>query len=822
MDVFDLAASLTLNTNNYMNGLSSAGSAISSFGSKLSSGLQTAAKVSTAAVGTAATGIASLTTAAVKSYSEYEQLVGGVDTLFKNASKKVQDYANNAYKTAGMSANDYMENATAFSASLISSLGGDTAAAAEYANRAMVSMSDNANKMGTNMDSIVQTYQSLSRGNYAMLDNLKLGYGGTKAELQRLIADAATYTDVQKEMGITVDASSMSFDNIVNAIAVVQGHLGIAGATALEAGTTIEGSVNSMKAAWANLVTGIADDNADMEDLINKFVTTIVGDGTESNLGVLGNIMPTVKHALNGAANLINEMVPIIMQEVPSIINENLPILVEAAVGIVQSLVDGINSNQEMLFNTIFDVITYLAESFISLLPKIVELGLNLIVSLANGIAENLPQLIPTVINVITQIVETLTNPDTLGNLVNASVSIIVTLADGIMNALPTLLEKAPIIMQNLVNTLIENAPKLIESASTIIGTLSSCIAGFIPDLIPTIVSIILTIVENLINNVDKLIDSAISIIMALANGLINSLPILIEKAPVIIQNLVDAIVNNAPKLLDAAFTLITTLAKALIDYLPDLLASIPKIISSLVNGLIEVAPKLLSSALEFIKTLAKGLIEYLPTFVAKAPVIIAKLVTSLIENVGKLSLAAVKIIASLAKGLIDNLPNLLSKIPRLVSDIMNGFKNEIGDWPKDIGSMIVDGLWNGLRDGWNWLTDSVKNLANDLLNAAKDTLGIHSPSREFAKIGKFCVAGFNEGIDDLMDTSTITKSISASVDDISANVTSVSAGSNRNGNGVQYNQTINVNQKISTPDELARAIKLESRYGLMRGVSLG
>ena len=822
MDVFDLAASLTLNTNNYMNGLSAAGSAISSFGSKLSSGLQTAAKVSASAVGAAATGIASLTTAAVNNYAEYEQLVGGVDTLFKDASKKVQEYANNAYKTAGMSANDYMENATAFSASLISSLGGDTAAAAEYANRAMVSMSDNANKMGTNIDSIVQTYQSLSRGNYAMLDNLKLGYGGTKAELQRLIADAATYTDVQKEMGITVDASSMSFDNIVNAIAVVQGHLGIAGATALEAGTTIEGSVNSMKAAWANLVTGIADDNANMEELISKFITTIVGDGTESNLGVLGNIMPTIKHALNGAANLINEMVPIIMQEVPAIINENLPILVEAAVGIVQSLVDGISSNQEMLFNTIFDVVTYLAESFISLLPKIVELGLNLIVSLANGIAENLPQLIPTVMNVITQIVETLTNPDTLGNLVNASVSIIVTLADGIMNALPTLLEKAPIIMQNLVNTLIENAPKLIESASTIIETLSSGIAGFIPNLIPTIVSIVITIVENLINNVDKLIDSAISIIMALANGLINSLPILIEKAPVIIQNLVDAIVNNAPKLLDAAFTLITTLAKALIDYLPDLLASIPKIISSLVDGLIEVAPKLLSSALEFIKTLAKGLIEYLPTFVAKAPAIIAKLSTSLIENVGKLSLAAVKIIASLAKGLIDNLPNLLSKIPRLVSDIMNGFKNEIGDWPKDIGSMIVNGLWDGLRNGWNWLTDSVRNLANDLLNAAKDTLGIHSPSREFAKIGKFCVAGFNEGIDDLMDTSTITKSISASVDDISANVTSVNAGANRNGNGVQYNQTINVNQKISTPDELARAIKLESRYGLMRGVSLG
>lgn len=822
MDVFDLAASLTLNTNNYMNGLSSAGSAISSFGSKLSSGLQTAAKVSTAAVGAAATGIASLTTAAVNSYAEYEQLVGGVDTLFKDASQKVQEYADNAYKTAGMSANDYMANATAFSASLISSLGGDTAAAAEYANRAMVSMSDNANKMGTAMDSIVATYQSLSRGNYAMLDNLKLGYGGTKAELQRLIADAATYTDVQKEMGITVDASSMSFDNIVNAIAVVQGHLGIAGATALEAGTTIEGSVNSMKAAWANLVTGIADDNADLEGLINNLVTTIVGDGTETNLGVLGNIMPAVKQALTGAANLINELLPRIMQEIPTIINDNLPILAEAAVGVVQSLVDGISSNQEMLFDTIFDVVMYLVDSFVGLLPKVVELGLGLIVSIANGIAENLPKLVPTVISVITQIVETLTSPDVLGNLVHASVEIIVTLAEGIMNALPTLLEKAPVIVQNLVNTVIENAPLLIESARTIIETLSSGIVGFIPDLIPTVVSIVITIVENLINNVDKLIDSAIEIIMALANGLINSLPILIEKAPVIIQKLVDAIVNNAPKLLDAAFTLITTLAKALIDYLPDLLASIPTIISSLVNGLIDVAPRLLSSALEFMKTLGKGLIDYLPKFAEKAPVIITELVTSLIQNVGKLFRAAGEIIASLTSGLIENLPKLLFKIPGFMIDIVNKFVDAIGDGPKNIGGMIVNGLWNGLKSGWEWLTDSVWNLANNLLDAAKDALGIHSPSRAFMEIGKFCVAGFNEGIDDLMDSTVIKKSISASVDDISANVSSVNNGSNRNSNGIQYNQTINVNQKISTPDELARAIKLESRYGLMRGVSLG
>lgn len=264
---------------------------------------QKAAKIGWTALGTAAAAVGALIKKSFGNYAEYEQLVGGVDTLFKNSSKKVQQYAANAYKTAGMSANDYMKSATAFSASLISSLGGDTEAAAEYANRAMISMSDNANKMGTSIDSVVQTYQSLARGNFAMLDNLKLGYGGTKAELERLIADAASYTDVQREMGITVDATSTSFDNIVNAIAVVQGHLGIAGATLAEAESTIEGSLNATKAAWSNLVTGIADENADLSMLISNFA---------DSAGIaLNNILPRIEQIFKGLQT-VREEVPAI------------------------------------------------------------------------------------------------------------------------------------------------------------------------------------------------------------------------------------------------------------------------------------------------------------------------------------------------------------------------------------------------------------------------------------------------------------------------------------------------------------------------------
>jgi hypothetical protein len=432
---------------------------------KLGKGLKTAAKIGTAAVGAAAAGITALTKAAVDNYAEYEQLVGGVDTLFKDASQKVQKYAADAYKTAGMSANDYMANATAFSASLISSLGGDTEKAAEYANRAMVSMSDNANKMGTSLDSIVQTYQSLSRGNMAMLDNLKLGYGGTKAELERLIKDAASYTDIQREMGITVDASSMSFDNIVNAIAVVQGKLGIAGATAAEAGTTIEGSINSMKAAWDNLITGVADKNADLERLINNLVTTIVGDGTANNLGVLGNIMPAVKSALNGAAKLVSNLLPRIIQEIPDIIDQNLPVLIKSAFDIIENVFKGLKKNKTKLIKSIGKAVSYVFDTITN------------------------PDTIQGLFDVALELVETLADmllrDDVLDKLIDSAVKIVLTLSDFIVNNVDRFFGVATKIITSLLNYLLdpENIGKLLGAGAKIIEALASAIGSAVEGL---------------------------------------------------------------------------------------------------------------------------------------------------------------------------------------------------------------------------------------------------------------------------------------------------------------------------------------------------
>lgn len=555
---------------------------ISKITSGLGKGLATAAKIGTAAVGAAATGIAALTTAAVNNYAEYEQLVGGVETLFKTSSDKVMEYAENAYKTAGMSANEYMNTVTSFSASLLQSLGGDTEKAAQKADQAITDMSDNANKMGTSMEMIQNAYQGFAKQNYTMLDNLKLGYGGTKEEMQRLIKDAAKLSD-------TVDAQSMSFENIVEAIHVVQTEMGITGTTAKEAGTTIQGSVASMKSAWENLLTGLADGNADIEQLVDNLVTTIVGDGTETNLGVLGNILPAIQTALNGASTLISEALPEIVGIIPTIINDNLPILASAAVGIIQSLMDGISQNKEMLFDTIFGVVTYLAETFIEMLPQIVELGLDLIVSLSNGISENLPEIIPTIVEIINQIMETIT----------------------------------------------ENLPLLISSALEIIVSLANGIAESLPELIPTIVDVVIQIVETLIDNVDMLVDAAIAIIIALAEGIINALPRLIEKAPIIIEKLVTAIVNNVPKLLKAALEIIVTLAKGLVANIPKLVKVIPQIVKSIVNGFVSLMGQITGIGKDIVNGIWQGIQSMVSWFTSKVEGFFSGIVNSVKNALG-------------------------------------------------------------------------------------------------------------------------------------------------------------------------------------------
>ncbi len=329
MEIFKIFGTLALNGQDKFNkDIDNVTGKGASFASKLKSGLTTAAKVGGAAITAVGAGMVWLSKQAIDSYGDYEQLVGGVDTLFKESSATVQGYAQTAYKTAGLSANEYMETVTSFSASLLQSLGNNTAAAAEMADLAITDMSDNANKMGTDMTAIQNAYNGFAKQNYTMLDNLKLGYGGTKEEMQRLIDDANALNAAQ---GRLTEYSIDSYADIVSAIHDVQTEMGITGTTSLEASTTIQGSLASMKSAWKNLLTGIADPDQDLGMLINNMVDS-AGIALDNLVPLIVNLLPRIATALGTLGKKLTK-------ELPGIIRTLLPALISGAIGLITGLV---------------------------------------------------------------------------------------------------------------------------------------------------------------------------------------------------------------------------------------------------------------------------------------------------------------------------------------------------------------------------------------------------------------------------------------------------------------------------------------------------
>lgn len=314
----------------------------------------------------AGSAVSALGTASVKAYAETEQLVGGVETLFGESADQMLKYAKQAYKTAQISAAEFMDTSIQFSASLVQGLGGDTAKAADYANRAIIDMADNANKMGTDISRIQDAYRGFARQQYNMLDNLALGYGGTKTEMERLISDAAKMKDEQAELNVVVDEGSLSFDNIINAISVVQKHMGIAGTSAEEAAHTIQGSFNSMKAAAKDLITGLADPSADLGQLMDNFVNTVVGTG--DNDGVIANLEPAIERTLTSIATIIEKGVPKLAEMLPGLLEKTLPSIATAAVAVITAITKVLPT----LAPVLADGLSVLVEELVPYLPQII------------------------------------------------------------------------------------------------------------------------------------------------------------------------------------------------------------------------------------------------------------------------------------------------------------------------------------------------------------------------------------------------------------------------------------------------------------------
>lgn len=488
MDLLDLFVKIGIDDSEYNKGLDNAEKTAYNVGRGIGTALNAVGKVAGAAISAAATGISAIAQQSVKAYANYEQLLGGVQKLYGTAGQTLEEYAasigqtvdqaaakysqleqaqtmmlqnaQNAYATAGMSANEYMEKATGFAASLIDSLEGDTVKAAELTDTAMRAISDNFNTFGGDIGMIQGAFQGFAKQNYQMLDNLKLGYGGSRTEMERLIADANEYA---KSMGQAGDLTINSFADVITAIDLVQQKQNIAGTTAREAATTIAGSLGMVKGAWENLLTGIGDENSDLEGLINNLVT--------SAETALGNLQPVIETTLNGIVNAIGSIVPMIGDMLPPLIESLLPTLLDAATSVVEALAKALPEAMQIIVDVVPDVIDRLIATIIELLPKVADTGVGIIISLVGGISATLPELIPAAVEAVIQIAEAII--DNLDAMVDASVELVTALADGIIQSLPILLEKAPEIIIKLGAALVRNLEKLRDFPQKIFETIA-------------------------------------------------------------------------------------------------------------------------------------------------------------------------------------------------------------------------------------------------------------------------------------------------------------------------------------------------------------
>jgi phage-related protein len=603
MDVFDLMAKLSLDSDDYdkklNNAESKAGKAGKIIGGAFAGASAAIGAIGTAAIGAGATAVGALTKSAVESYASYEQLVGGVDTLFGKSSQKVQEYANRAYETAGMSANDYMETVTSFSASLLQGLGGDTKKAANVADQAIVDMSDNANKMGTSMEMIQNAYQGFAKQNYTMLDNLKLGYGGTASEMARLVKDSGVLGAAADDLTAKNLNQKVSFDQIIEAIHVTQDRMKITGTTAKEASTTIEGSVNSMKAAWQNLMTGLANPDADLSGMIDTLVQSVATVGE--------NLMPVIEQTLSGIGTLLDELAPMIAEKLP---------------GIIESVAPSLLSSASTLIPAVMDSIEIILGALTSNSQMIVDAGLEIISSLGNGILNALPQLATIAAELLTTIVDSLSG-DGLSKIGDVIMQVFETLSSAIIDNLPAILSLGMELLQSLSEGLIQALPVLAESAVEMITQLANFIVENLPTFIETGLQMLMALSESLRTNIGLIIDAGIQLLLGLAQGLIDALPVMIETIPTIIDNIVNIVNDNAPKLLVAGVQIIIALAKGLIKAIPTLIKEIPKIIKTIWDTItainwISLGAKIVTGIANGIKSLFGNIAETAKSLVSK------------------------------------------------------------------------------------------------------------------------------------------------------------------------------------------------------------
>ena len=705
---------------------------------------------------------------ALSSVGALEQNVGGVETLFGDTADAVIAAADRAYQTAGMSANDYMSTVTSFSASLLQSLSGNTEEAAKVADMAIIDMADNANKMGTSMDMIQNAYQGFAKQNYTMLDNLKLGYGGTKTEMERLLADAQELTGVKYDIN--------NLNDVYQAIHVIQEEMGITGTTAKEASETLEGSMAAAKAAWDNFMNG----SSDADQLADAFATA--ADNIVNNLA---EIVPRFAETLPALAGAIVSQIPDLAAAiVPAVLSAGQSILEQARDAVLDFDFEGM---AEMVVESITDFIN--GDGLRSFLGCLVDIFTGIV----NGISSMLPTLLPALVELIAYTVTTLI--DQLPALLDCALQLIMGLADGILAALPVLIEALPEVISSIVQFLISAVPQIIDAGIELLMALVDALPVIIDALVDALPQIIEATVTALIAAAPQIVEAGIKLLGAL----VEAIPVIVVELAKAVPDIITAIIDVLAELPDLIGEVFAEIVADLVEWGTDMGSKAQKLISDLctkvsnvlrnlpgqiwthlvnaVTRVVQWGQQMLSNA----STAMSNLLSKVNSIIQQLP---GKIWTHLVNAVNKVVAWGQQMVSNAstaASNMLSKVASTLQQLPGKVWDylsqaaqkvvtwgtqlaqkgaaaatqLFNSIVNGLASLPSkmaEIGSNIISGIWNGISSGWSWLTNKVSSLASSLLDAAKNALGINSPSKEFAdEVGRWIMPGVGKGLDKTM-----------------------------------------------------------------------
>lgn len=563
-------------------------------GGRIASGIGKALEAGAAVVAAGATAIGKGVADAVNQYADYEQLVGGIETLFGDVANEAMENASRAYETAGLSANQYMETVTGFAAALKAGLGEDYAwQMANYADEAVIDMADNANKMGSSMESIQNAYAGFAKQNFTMLDNLKLGYGGTKEEMQRLMHDA-------EELEGYVEGSFdlNNFADVVEAIHIVQENMGIAGTTAKEASSTISGSLSSLQAAWTNLITGLGNGQVDLGPLVDSLVS-----GAET---LIGNVMPVAEQAMAGIGTAVEKLAPIIAEKLPALAEQVLPPLLDAVQSLLDSLVTALPGLLSVLVDMAPEILTMIIQAIVGLAPQLVDLGMQLIVTLAQGLTQSLPSLIPAAVGAIVQIVQTLLDPGNLQQMLDAALQLILGLARGFLEALPQLISQLPAIITGVVDFLLDAIPQIIETGVELLTALVENMPVIIEAIVTALPELFDGLITGLLDHIDEIINAGVELLTALVENMPKIIMMIVEALPKLIDGLCDGLLSHLPEIIDAGVELFISI----IEDLPAIITGICQHIPEIIQGILDAFSGIGEKMWEVGKNIVRGVWE--------------------------------------------------------------------------------------------------------------------------------------------------------------------------------------------------------------------